>query len=207
MNNLNGRSMPVFSSSQPSWFINAKRDKVVEILKKSSQMNNGNCCIRPGSKPNTYAITSYIDGEVKNFSIIEDKNRYKLVLQEKQPWVPSLQDILLYFVSVSKGAVPVRCIRRELPPPPTENSGKCYYNTDNSQGYVNIPGEGPFHGKDNKGFYYNLEKDDIVMPEKEPHYLPMDGGIKRFSDCSNNYTLPCQSRQSVPENFIYVNTE
>ncbi|CAN0066612.1 unnamed protein product [Bubo scandiacus] len=101
---LNRKSPPSSTlTTLPTCFYAVSRQEAIEMLEKNPSC--GNLILRPGSDSKNYAITirHELDAPcLKHYKVISKGTSYVIKL-EKQVTLPSLQDVVSYFVTQTRG--------------------------------------------------------------------------------------------------------
>uniref|UniRef100_A0A8C0FBH2 Signal transducing adaptor family member 1 n=1 Tax=Bubo bubo TaxID=30461 RepID=A0A8C0FBH2_BUBBB len=101
---LNRKSPPSSTlTTLPTCFYAVSRQEAIEMLEKNPSC--GNLILRPGSDSKNYAITirHELDAPcLKHYKVISKGTSYVIQL-EKQVTLPSLQDVVSYFVTQTRG--------------------------------------------------------------------------------------------------------
>ncbi|NWH74375.1 STAP1 protein, partial [Piaya cayana] len=101
---LNRKSPPSSTlTTMPVCFYAVSRQEAIEMLKKNPSC--GNLILRPGSDSKNYAITTRQELDaphIKHYKVMSKGTSYIIEL-ERQVMVPSLQDVVNYFVTQTRG--------------------------------------------------------------------------------------------------------
>ncbi|NXJ67338.1 STAP1 protein, partial [Rostratula benghalensis] len=104
LNNLNRKSPPSSTlTALPACFYAVSRQEAIEMLEKNPSC--GNLILRPGSDSKSYAITIRyrLDApQLKHYKVVSKGTSYLLEL-ERQVILPSLQDVVNYFLIHTRG--------------------------------------------------------------------------------------------------------
>ncbi|NWR65355.1 STAP1 protein, partial [Bucorvus abyssinicus] len=103
---LNGKSPPNSTlTTMPVCFYPVSRQEAMEMLERSPSC--GNLILRPGSDSKNYAITIRQELHapcLKHYKVMSKGTSYIIEL-EKQVTLPSLQDVVSYFVTQTQGSL------------------------------------------------------------------------------------------------------
>ncbi|KAM6361611.1 signal-transducing adaptor protein 1 [Alca torda] len=101
---LNRKSPPSSTmTAMPACFYAVSRQEAIEMLEKNPSC--GNLILRPGSDSKNYAITIQykLDApQLKHYKVVSKGTSYVIEL-ERQVTLPSLQDVVNYFVTQTRG--------------------------------------------------------------------------------------------------------